>query len=294
MKVFFRYSVSVIFITTILIVLWHLLFMNYWRFLDFQNPRVWLWGDSQTYQAIDLEKWNGDELFSSAEHGSGYQDLVSFSERLPNKSFSIVGLGPMYYRVNSDRNTGGLSIECSQVMIEHARRFDDPFIDLLLEFRKNFVHEYSLSWITSINHKLYPDSVNFKKRNSFINRFRENCRENDFQEIFNFKDSLLTNALSRISGKSSRMIVLILPIHPNAYVADCDLVTNHFNEKVLELSKQLNLELDTLNISLKEDVFYDATHFKGSFASEFTSMLSSKLRSTQSRSILIIQLENNG
>lgn len=73
---------------------------------------VFIWGDSQTYQGIDLQELNektGLNIYTSAMHGAGVYDFLVFTEQIPDSSFCIVGYSQccLLRRKDSDNNRSG-------------------------------------------------------------------------------------------------------------------------------------------------------------------------------------------
>ena len=64
----------------------------YYNSIDFDENRVLIWGDSQTYQGIDLklfQTFSGKQAVTWAQHGAGVYDFLCFAERVWNNFRSM-------------------------------------------------------------------------------------------------------------------------------------------------------------------------------------------------------------
>ena len=59
---------------------------------------IYMWGDSQLYQGIDLSlfaKQTGKTIYSAAKHGAGVYDFLVFAQRVPKHAHVIISVSKL-------------------------------------------------------------------------------------------------------------------------------------------------------------------------------------------------------
>lgn len=92
------------------------------KLVTYNSKCVFVWGDSQMYQGLDVSLL-GDELgkqvLTSAEHGSGIYDFLVNVKSIPNNATCLVAFPECALLRNpmSDYNRTGFEIECLQEIL---------------------------------------------------------------------------------------------------------------------------------------------------------------------------------
>lgn len=275
----------------VFMLLWHVLYMNYWNLKKATGTSLWMWGDSQLYQAIQKHHWQREaDIWFDSEHGYGYQDLISFSQRVPNEVKVLVSFGPMFYRVSSDRNLGGLCFECSKSLFDFHDRVDDGK-SVRESLLKNMRQEYSLDIFQDVVNYPYPDSVNWDKRKAYVANIQSVIDNNDLEPIYQFKDSILDHTIRLINQRASRLLLLSLPVVDTLYQTNFSQVSEHYEMKLLSIQENLGFKLDTLTVTYEQDPFYDATHFNKTILLKFNKTLIRYWNNLEENTLLIVELE---
>jgi len=289
MQRFLQHIMAVFAVFALIVGLWHLLFVNLFGVIDSVDSKLWLWGDSQVYAGINPDKLDHNKpVFSVADHGLGFQDLLMFSKRVPDDATALVGFGPLYYRYNQDRSSGGLSFESIESLFR--ARFDYGLdLDLYGILRRNVAEEFSVDAGSPSKHTFFKNEPNLRKRDKFIRSLGMMPDQDQFQQIFQFKDEYLFRSLDVLDTKTNTWHMLSLPLSADLEETAFNRIQQHFDSVLQEVSSRYNMPLDTLFISVAGDEFYDATHFTQSAAERVSPLVGRALTSNTKKRILIIR-----
>lgn len=275
------------------------LFMFVWYSIWFVFPTlknltgdyVWIWGDSQIYQGLALDKdFIGMQPHSFAEHGSGYQDLIVFTDRVPSKSRVVVGYGPLFYRYRSDRSSGGLTPNGVSVLLE-ASRIEMGDFSLNKKLRANLNRVFSLGAFDQPNFTgFYPNRVNFEKRRNYLNDLRQLVSKVDMTRVYPLKDSVLNMAIAQLESKETDFILIGFPVCMDQQQPKFDPIMAHYSQSLKSISVDFELPMDTLKINFDHDPFYDATHLQEKAARKVTSELQNFIIQNPRTRIILISL----
>lgn len=245
-------------------------------FLNKNNAdnKIFIWGDSQMYQGIDLpvlEKVTGKSIFSSAKHGAGVYDFLIFSEKVPFNSTVIVALSKpaLIRKKGRDRNNSGLSFS------------------VLYELWKN---NYSFSELVSIigkNRKpisiFQRTSILFTESDSIVLAEPLSLFEDVYSKAPNYfddKQNLFLYGINELKKKCCHIIFLEFPFHPLLKEIEnrsiLKIKTSKFKNRVLENFK--NYSLDTLVLDPNMELMYDLTHLNEKGACEVSMKLGVKIK----------------
>jgi hypothetical protein len=293
MRFFLRYISASFYVLLILLLSWHFLYFNFWRIRYNFGADIWLWGDSQLYQALDQHTWNEDfNVVYAAGHGYGFQDLIAFTHRLPDSAEVILSVGPLFYRYSQDRNTGGLCIDCIESLVKYKQIVDSNYT-ILSKLRQNMVQEFSRTALFSAKTSVYPDTVRLDLRKSYIDNIQNIIESKDLSINFRFKDSVLNESLNQISNKASKLLFLSLPVSGQLLNSSFTKVNDHYMRMLLSAKSDFDLDYDTLHIRVLKDPFYDATHLNESITKLLNEKIKTYFQSMSRNTILVIDLEGN-
>lgn len=271
---------------------WHMFFMNYWSLVNALHPRTWIWGDSQMVQGIDpTELGLQKDAFSYARHGNGYYDLISFAHKLPSGSDAIVGYGPLFYRFRRDRSQGGYQADVVQALYEvyQSDAFD---VDYKVILRNNIYHEFSTKNFSSYGHGRYSNQADSAKRLEYIADILDVIHENSFEALFDHKDRWLKHSIEEMTDKAGRFTMVSFPVCEQLLDTDFKVIQEHYDETLVSVSKEFDLELDTLDVQVEIDPFHDATHFSDHAVTQVSDAVRQALSENQNSRILVIRFHH--
>jgi hypothetical protein len=287
MKLFIKYIAFGLLTTLVWMMLWHVVFMNGWEVTEKLSPKTWIWGDSQVFTGIVESDWVGSAaLFSKAEHGNGYQDLLLFAERLPTESKVVIGFGPLFYRVNPDRNQGGFSLDGIEALWSDSE-VNGGIKQFALNLKHNFESEFSVSAFSGNDHKYFYSKPNLKARRTYVDRVDSICLNSNCALKFEFKDYWLSKAMHIAHKKSSVLHIIALPVSKELSETSFSSVLAHYDAQLNSLSSRFNLPIHRLEVVFDEDPFYDATHLTYTAAQKVTQSISNYLENEPSQLLSI-------
>jgi hypothetical protein len=291
-KHFIKYILLIVVSMTLFIGLWHAIFLNYWSTVEKVEKRTWIWGDSQMIQGLDPSMLDLDKTpFSVAKHGNGYYDLISFAHCLPEKGNAIVGIGPLYYRYQKDRSEAGFQLDALRALFE-AKESNAFSVDLKEIMRTNVRYEFSMSGFKSIRHGRYSNEPDSTRRLKYIGNILEVIDNNEFEELFEFKDRWMRHAFDELSSKSSRFHIISWPVCQQLIDSRFSLIQNHYDSNLSSISSDYNLALDTVYVDVKVDPFHDATHFSSEAVDQVSNQVKEELKEDSSNRILVIRFRH--
>lgn len=270
---------------------WHVIYIYGWSVVESVESKTWLWGDSQAFTGIEQEHWQGDKpLFSQAQHGNGFQDLVLFSDRLPENTETLIAFGPLYYRVNNDRNQGGLS---SSGLLSIYEAWQSPSINISLpsSILNNVRKEFSVKSILSTEHSYYGDSNKVGARTWYLKNIDSLCRSIPLDPVFTFKDKWLVHSLDVVHQKSEVLHLFVFPMVDEVSATSFSRVEDHYHLMLDSLARRYQLKRDTIRIEFEGYPYYDATHLMHSSAKTMTAKLSEEMKGKNSSSIIVVEYD---
>lgn len=217
---------------------------------------IFIWGDSQTNQGIDLgllKKLTGYEIYSTSQHGAGVYDFFVFAENVPKNSIVIAGYSvPLQIRkMENDKNTLGLSLTGIKNLYENHYSLKE----ISLIFKKNITAKKLYTAETN----LFPvlDTIVLKNPKShFIKVF------SSAPEHLPFKQNIYFEALKVLKMKSCQIILVKFPLHKDL---NCIFENSQTKTKVANFE---NMLINSLNMTQKiityrkdKNIMYDYTHY---------------------------------
>lgn len=276
--------------TGFFLLMWHMFFINQWSLVEWGEKKTWMWGDSQVVEGLSPEGLIGlDPVYSAAYHGNGFYDLISFANRLPDSSTAIVGLGPVFYRLNRDRSESGLFLNGFKAMGEAAQT-KDVDIDSKKLIRGNISHEFSLSNLGSAGHGRYGNKPDTAKRTKSIVTIGRLLQEKDLRSVVDFKNKWLYYSLDEISAKSKHLYIVSMPVCEEMGSSSFATVQSQYDSTINDLSVFLSMPIDTIWVEAQGDPFHDAIHFSGQTNDEVTATLNQVIVENPVDRIIVIRI----
>ena len=230
---------------------------------------IYIWGDSQAYQGIDLSllhRKTNRKCFSMATRGAGVYDFLIFTEKVPSFSQVIVSLSkPAQIRNKlSDFNRSGFSFKAMYTLYKNNYSIQELFEI----FKNNKINNL----LFSRNFSLYPynDSIIFKEPLSI---FKEGYKKVPYYLLD--KQNIYIEGINKLKEKKCKIIFIEFPFHPILKkIEDKSSVkinTQNFNKKVFKLFKKVII--DTIKLKNDKQIMHDLTHLNELGAKELTENL---------------------
>lgn len=180
-----------------------------WRMTHNSLEAIYIWGDSQTYQGVDLPllaKLTNRPAFSFAAHGASVYDLAVFTERVPSHSTIVLGYSPFVFARNvaADRSDSGVCIRC---LFEMARGGYN-LLDLLRIAKENIGDPFQRFFVKEA--KLFPnaDAIVTSEPFSLFEDIFKSTKPTSYTKMRVYLD-----CLARLREKCCIVIVVDFPEH---------------------------------------------------------------------------------
>jgi hypothetical protein len=245
---------------------------------------IFIWGDSQTYQGIDLNTLKNEtnkNIYSAARHGAGVYDFLTFVKKIPPKSTVLVAISkPVQIRKkDQDWNRSGISFSALITILLNGYSFRETFNII----RNNMIPR-SL-FVTKSNLYEYSDTITITEPiDLFVNSFKT------IPIFLADKQTIYTEGLKALKEKKCKINFIIFPFHPTLNKIEenspIKRKTDNFTNRVVKEFGQIK-QIDTLYLDGKYQVFHDLTHLNEYGAKQVAAYLSSKLERHDESTIVV-------
>lgn len=250
----------------------------------FNKNAVFIWGDSQACQGINVPKLSNlieKPVYSSAHHGAGVYDLLVFSEEVPKNSNVLISISKLVQirSKNRDYNRSGLSYSSLKSLYENNYSFDEisQIIKNNLKPRINIVKKI----------KLYPnkDSIDVSKLTSKIEEYYKNT-----PTYLTDKQNLYLIGIQNLIAKNCNINFIEFPFHPKlADLENTYEIKNQLEDFKIDLKKLFNeCSIDSIKLDTNKNIFNDATHLNDRGANAITFKLAEKLNLKNKKTRIIV------
>tara|TARA_B110000238_G_C16076795_1_gene417513 strand:+ start:425 stop:1342 length:918 start_codon:yes stop_codon:yes gene_type:complete len=238
------------------------------------SDAIFVWGDSQTYQGINLQvirDKTDKNIYSYAKHGAGVYDFLVFSEKVPKNTTIILGVSKpvQLRRKQNDRNMSGISI----IGLLNLYRNGYTFQDIVAIVKKNKKPLKIRQEKTNMNK--YNDSIVLKEP---IELFEEIYAE--IPSYLYEKQNLYKIGIKKLRDKNCNIIFIDFPYHSLLKEVENKSLIKIETEKLTNyiINSSNKIEIDTLPLSSKKQVMSDLTHLNEFGAEQVSSYISKKIR----------------
>ena len=243
-----------------------------------KDNAIFIWGDSQTYQGIDLnelQKQTGHDIYTSALHGAGVYDFLVFSELIPDSSTCIVGYSQccLLRRKESDYNRSGVNYNAIKKVYKNRYSLSE----VITIIRKN---KFLQKDIFKTHSTLYPycDTIITPEP---IEGFRKMYA---FEPVFyNDKYNIYKKGIKKLIDKECKIIIIAFPYYNEVATFYKSSSNRQHIDKDIELlaTEYSNNKIDTLYINDSDTLLmHDLTHFNEIGAKRASNILSQYIDST--------------
>jgi len=137
------------------------------------HEAVFVWGDSQTYQGLDLcqlSKTIGQKVYSSACHGAGVYDFLVFADKVPDSSTVVISFPEcaLFRNPKSDSNRSGLNWVALKTLFYSGYQISE----LLTIAKQNNYSAKNIFYAGSTHLYEYADTITFSEPlDGFVNMY---------------------------------------------------------------------------------------------------------------------------
>lgn len=254
---------------------------------DQKTDAVYVWGDSQMYQGLDILSLSTElqlPILSSARHGSGIYDFLISAECIPSQSTCIIALPEcaLYRTPDADYNQTGFSFTSIWKLYECGCPFEEYYRIANLNRNKLYYEPFSTS------NQLYEYASKIvcpEPLNGFCEMFN---KETDFSQ---WKQKAYKYGLSNLANKKCRLILIQFPFHEQ--VEEC--AQGSYNRNMTdnlrkELVAQYRLEVHQVKLESDSLLMHDLSHLNEIGARLVTNHVSEIIRSSKNNLFIKIEL----
>lgn len=272
MKHFISKTIILIIIVSVVLVVYYML--RLWTLKPLDSDAIYVWGDSQTYQGIQLDvlsKKISCPIFSAAEHGNGVYDLLVFANNIPDSSTCIVGFSEacLLRKISSDNNRSGANIPALFALYKSGY----PLTEILNIFK---VNRGVPKRLFSTSHSMYAYSDTISLPESVVDWCNMFAKEDIYHQ---YKQKAYLTAINKLHQKGCTVVFVSFPIY--YLVEECASTsinrakTREFKGKILDIynikEKSYLMQSDSL-------LMHDLSHLNEVGARIATQMLADSIK----------------
>ena len=255
--------------------------------LFFESGAIFVWGDSQMYEGIDLAELSttlDNKVYSSANYGAGVYDFLCFTEQVPKNSEVIMSVSKLVQvrRKKYDYHRTGLSPK--GLFILWQNNYSNR--ELLAIIRKNLKPSTYIRTKTKLTP--YQDTIKPKIPLAHF--------QNYYQQIPSFladKQNIYLAGIKNLINKNCTITFLEFPYHPQlAKVERQSPVlprTENFKERIASLFTEF--KTDTIFLKINKNIFKDFSHLNQVGANILSKEMGEKMKEKKKTTLYIVRPE---
>tara|TARA_B110000046_G_scaffold74336_1_gene82298 strand:- start:4055 stop:4591 length:537 start_codon:yes stop_codon:yes gene_type:complete len=148
--------------------------------------------------------------------------------------------------------------------------------------------EFSFKYLSSFNRGLYPNDPDSVKQGKYIDDIIEVINQNEFNGLFEFKNRWLHHSIDEVEHRSNSFHIISWPVCEQLLITRLAMIKNQYDLMLRNTSINYQMPLDTVNVSVFSDPFYDATHLSKNAVSEVTNEVKKRLAEDSTSRIFVI------
>jgi len=245
---------------------------------------IFIWGDSQAYQGINLEQLGqltGKRVLSAARHGAGIYDFLVFAEEVPENATVIIALSrPVQLRrKEKDRNWSGISL--TALFDLYKRNYS--LYDISLIIKKNI--KPAKLYLSHV--KLYP-YYDVLVLHEPISLFEKIYSKKPY--YLDDKQALYIDGLQTLKKKHCRITLIEFPYYSAVQeIERRSAVTKYledFRGRVMALFDKHDIDAIDIDTAI---AMYDLSHLNRYGATMVTKQLAEKMSHAKVRTLYIVR-----
>lgn len=243
------------------------------------NDALYIWGDSQTYQGLNLDILHNitkKEINSAAQHGAGVYDFLVFTQKVPQKSTVLISISePALLRSkNRDRNYSPLLYSVLNTL--YTNKY--TMLELKEIIKKNKV----IKPIFSNNSNMFKYSPNVIVNNTDIKGIRSSY-ENQPEYLID-KANIAKIGLSTLIQKKCNVYFVKFPYYSKLdSIIQNSIIKDTLNNIYNDFYKILNINtIDSIYLNQDKQVMYDYTHLNIYGANQVSKFIGERIKNKNS------------
>lgn len=281
--------IAVVMFSSLIMGAYFLLHHIFQKPVSYNNNCVFVWGDSQMYQGLDVSLLGnkmGRQVLTSAEHGLGVYDFLVSQKSIPNNAVSIVSFpeGALYRNPLADNNRTGFEIECLKELFFSGCPVNECFRIFNLNRRSVRYKAFFNS-----SHGLFPyaDSLEYPEPLPLWHSIFEEPKE-----WFSWKAKAYTKGIQHLSDKQAQIILIQFPFDNQVEAFARKSINRHLSDSLkVELVERFEMEYDTLVLHNDSLLMHDLSHMNEVGARLLTTEIAEILRAdTASNHFIEVQI----
>ncbi len=249
--------IAVMFFPSLIVSVYFMLHITSSESNVYDNDCVFVWGDSQMYQGLDvllLSNRMGKQVLTSAGHGSGIYDFLVSQKSIPNNATCVMAFPECALLRNpmSDNNRTGFEFSILQLLLQAGCPLDECLRIANLN-RPNILYK-----TFGISHSMFPysDSIVYPEPLAgFCDMFT------DEKDYFIWKAEAYHQGISQLFKKHSQIVLIQFPFEKQ--VEDCayNSINRHLTDSLkFELINKYNMKHDTIVLHCDSLLMHDLSH----------------------------------
>ena len=249
--------VAVVFFSTLIVSVYFMLRFTSSESNIYDNDNVFVWGDSQMYQGLDvllLGNRMEKRVLTSAGHGAGIYDFLVSEKSIPNNSTCVMAFPECALLRNpmSDNNRTGFEFSRLQLLLQAGCPLDECLRIANLN-RPNILYK-----TFGISHSMFPysDSIVYSEPLAgFCDMFT------DEKDYFIWKAEAYHQGISQLFKKHNQIILIQFPFEKQ--VEDCayNSINRHLTDSLkFNLIGEYAMKHDTIVLHSDSLLMHDLSH----------------------------------
>ena len=247
-----------VFFSTLIVVVYVLLHFLRQKPVTYDIECVFVWGDSQMYQGLDVSLLSdrlGKQVLTSAGHGSGIYDFMVCEKNIPNNAMSVVAFSEaaFFRKPLTDYSRKGFEIECLYELYLSGCPIDECIRIFNLNKRWFRYEAYSNSV-----HKLYSfaDSLEYPALLPLWHTLFEEPKD-----WFPWKAKAYTTGIQHLFDKHSQIVLIQFPFDEQVESFAQNSINRQMSDSLkFELIDRFALKYDTIILHSDSLLMRDLSH----------------------------------
>ena len=244
--------------------------------VTYDNECVFVWGDSQMYQGLDvtllgnkLEK----QVLTSANHGSGIYDFLVSQKSIPNNAVSVMSFSEaaLYRNPLSDNNRTGFEIECLiEVFLSGC-----PVNECVRIFNLN-KRSFQYMAFSNSPHMMYPfaDSLVYPEPLPLWHSLFEEPKD-----WFSWKAKAYVTGIQSLYDRHSQIVLIQFPFDEQVESFAKNSINRQLSDSLkFEIIDRFEMKHDTIVLHSDSLLMHDLSHMNEVAARMLTCQIADSLR----------------
>ncbi|MCR9251488.1 MAG: hypothetical protein NXI20_13750 [bacterium] len=248
------------------------------------NNTLFIWGDSQTYQGIDLNVLSlktDKKIYTAAKHGAGVYDFLVFADKVPSDSDVLVAISKpaQVRRKEMDNNRSGISLFALKSLLNNNYSRKEIFQII----KKN--RRPTKLFLSETNMYKYSDSITFSEPISLFENFYKTV-----PHYLNDKQNLYIEGVRKLKSKNCRINLIDFPYHDLLNEIENNSPIKNKTDKFFEQirTEAKSTRIDSLSLKNRKQVMYDLTHLNGYGAKQVSEFIGEMIGKPERTTICVV------